>query len=155
MTHLELAKKFGLTDFLICLFKELGMENQEITTKLNIAEQTIYNAQKRFEPVSEALKTISDNVKDNRNQDVQTVVDAFQRTYNPVSVSKYDRFAASRLVKKYKAQELATLIEILGKLRDDKYAPKINNIVQLEQKWISIEDYFKKLKGKELVKIDL
>ena len=174
MTYLDLVKKLGLTKLIICLMDELGYPNKEIAKKLQITEPTIYNARKSYELLNEALQnvgyiqdlitvdgdikveqpkrsgTITEAIKqDLRNPDVQKIVDEFQTAFGTTSVSRYDRFAASRLAKKYGAESITQVIQLLAQHAGDKYTPVVSNVRQIEQKWVNIASFFKRIKQNE------
>lgn len=177
MTYLELTKKLGLTKLFICLMDELGYTNREIAEKLQITEPTIYNARKEFETLSEALKIAGSAAeqpieplvnesglvtepmtpleaqvkKDLRNPDVQEIINAFQDCFGTTSASKYDRFAASRLAKKYGAKNIVGIIRLLSQHRSDKYTPVVNSVRQIEQKWVNIGSFFNRVKSEEAI----
>lgn len=154
MTYLEFAKKLGFSDLLICVLNEIGLTNEQIMTEMKITEPTIYNAQARLEPISEALKTIvGAEPKDLRNNDVQAIVDTFTQCFETTATSKYDRFAANRLAKKHGAKKIVQIIQILAAHSGDKYCPTINNIRQLEDKWPSIGNFFNKLQKSQTIEL--
>ena len=57
LTHLKRHENF---DSYIVLFDELGYTDEEITTKLEISKQLIYDSRRRLAPLMEALKSIGD-----------------------------------------------------------------------------------------------
>ena len=78
------------------------------------------------------------------NAEIDQVVEKFADTFGTTKTSKYDRFATARLVKKYGAQAVIGVIGLLGQLSDQPYAPVAGNIVQLEEKWVSILSFLRK-----------
>jgi hypothetical protein len=70
--------------------------------------------------------------------DIDEVLDIFQLTFGTTTVIKTDRFAASRLTKRYGAHQIAKVIVQLGKRQREQFAPTVNNLTQLEQKWPSV-----------------
>lgn len=176
MTYLDFVKKTGLLKLVILLMDELGYPNKEITEKLQITEPTIYNTRRDFERLTNALEssgaaeveilgelipkdperngTITEVVKkDARNPEVQKVVDAFQGAFGTTKVSKWDRFAASRLSKKYGADNIAQIITILAQHQGDKYTPVVNSIRQLEEKWVNVSNFFSRIQENQEVEL--
>lgn len=82
------------------------------------------------------------------NADIDQVVDGFQEAFGNTKTTRYDRFAANRLVAKYGAQSVVGVIKLLASLSADKYAPSVSNVVQLEEKWVNILNFVRK-KGQE------
>jgi hypothetical protein len=77
--------------------------------------------------------------------DIDKVVEQFKLTFGTTKVSKYDRFAAGRLVKKYNSQAIVGIIGLLGQHRDEKYAPVVGSITQLEDKIVSVLHFLRNL----------
>lgn len=75
--------------------------------------------------------------------DVDLVVDTFTECFGTTKVTKPDRFAANRLVKKYGAQSVAGIIRLLAEKRDEKYAPVVGNVYELENKWVSVMNFLR------------
>ena len=72
------------------------------------------------------------------NADIDQVIEAFTETFGTTRVSKYDRFAANRLVAKYGSQSVVGIIRLLGQHSTEKFAPTVNTISQLEDKIPSV-----------------
>jgi hypothetical protein len=70
--------------------------------------------------------------------DIDKVVEAFKMTFGTTKVTKYDRFAANRLVKNYGSQSVCGIIGLLAKRSTEAYAPVVGSIAQLETKWVSV-----------------
>jgi len=85
--------------------------------------------------------------------DVDRVVQKFTDTFGTTKVSKYDRYAARRLAQKYGSQAIVGIIQLLGENREEKYAPVIGNIVQLEDKLVSVLNFLRKIKKSETLDI--
>ncbi len=73
--------------------------------------------------------------------DVSAVVDAFQIAMKTTATIKTDRYAASRLAKRFGLPTVVGTIQMLGERSREKYAPTVNNLTQLEQKWPSIQRF--------------
>ena len=85
--------------------------------------------------------------------DIDRVVEKFQATFGTTKVSRTDRFAANRLVKKYGAQAVTGIIDLMGQSREDRYAPIVNNISELEDKFVSVTSFLRKRKGDEVIQL--
>lgn len=75
------------------------------------------------------------------DSEVDQIIIAFSKSFGTTSVSRYDRYSATRLIKRYPAKELIKIIEILAQHRGDTYCPVIGNIRQLEIKWVSVQRF--------------
>ena len=78
------------------------------------------------------------------NSDIDAVVIQFSETFGNTKTSKFDRFAAKRLTEKYGRDSIVGIIQMLGKRRDEKFAPMVGSIVQLEQKIVSVMKFLRK-----------
>lgn len=74
---------------------------------------------------------------------VNAVVDTFKEHFGTSKVTKYDRFAASRLVSKNGVETVTQAIVLLSQNMSHKYAPVPRSISQLEDKWISVVKFLK------------
>lgn len=87
------------------------------------------------------------------DKDVDAIVLKFSETFGNTKVSKYDRFAAQRLAHKYGSQAVVGIISILAQRNGEKFAPVVNNVAQLESKFVSILNFVRNLdKGDEEIK---
>jgi hypothetical protein len=103
--------------------------------------------------ISEALLDqgfISFKANDNETEEI---CQAFKKSFGTTSVSRYDRYAASRLLTKYNVKDLIQLIEILANHKDDKYCPVVSSIRQLEEKWIGVRRFIKTLTIENDIKV--
>lgn len=75
---------------------------------------------------------------------VDQVVETFVDTFGTTKTTRYDRFAAKRLADKYGAKVVCQVIQMLGSQRDQKYAPTVGSITQLETKWVSVFNFLRK-----------
>jgi hypothetical protein len=78
------------------------------------------------------------------NADIDKVVEAFTETFGTTKTSKPDRWAANRLVNKYGSQTVVGIVRLLGQYQGEKYAPVLNNVVQLEEKWVQVMNFLRK-----------
>lgn len=85
--------------------------------------------------------------------DIDKVVEAFTDTFGTTKVSRQDRFAANRLVKKYGSQSVVGIIRLLGSLNAEKFAPIVNSVADLESKWVSVVNFLRKQKGDETIDV--
>lgn len=85
--------------------------------------------------------------------DIDRVVNKFKDTYGTTKVSKQDRFAANRLVSKYGAQSICGIIELMAASSQDKYAPVIGSVAQLEEKWVHVLNFVRKANGSETIQV--
>ena len=60
---------------------------------------------------------------------------------------KLNRYAAKRLLDKYGTDKVIKLIEFASEIQGKQYAPTINNILDLEQKIVSLMNFYAKNKG--------
>ena len=86
--------------------------------------------------------------------DIDQVVGTFKDTFGNTKTTKYDRFAANRLVQKYGAQSVVGVMKLLAQLSGDKYAPTVGSVAQLEDKWVSVLAFVRK-KGQETEVVDV
>lgn len=101
---------------------------------------------------AQTAETIVDRLKEEGllnlgygDTDVDRAIQAFVDTFGVTKTSKIDRFAAHRLVRKYGTQSVCGVIKLLGANQDQKYVPVVNSVSELEQKWVSILNFVRKL----------
>lgn len=78
------------------------------------------------------------------NGEVETVLHAFKDHFGTTKTSRTDRFAAHRLCQKYGGQAVAGVIKLLAERAGQPYAPVINSVTELENKWISVLSFLRK-----------
>lgn len=88
------------------------------------------------------------------DQGIGKVLDTFSECFGTTRTSKYDRFAANRLVKKHGLDATVQIIEILAKLMDKPFAPTVNDVSQLEKKFPQVIKFIRTNAG-ELKEIEL
>lgn len=141
-------------DLFIVFLKELGYTDADIMKRCDIPKQRIYDARNRLETLLQALKNIDDPKSVvYGNPDVSRIVEAFKTNFGTTKTTKYDRWAANRLAKKHGAENIVTVIAALASLRENKYAPAINSVDQLEIKWVSAGQFLNKQSGQEIIKL--
>lgn len=138
MTYLEFIKKYSNIDLYIVLFDELGYSNEEIIEKLQVGKGSIYNAKERVNPLLEALKNMDSKKVEYGNPDINAVIAAFKESFGTTSSSKYDRYAAMRLAAGHGADNVVKVIKALSDHATEPFAPAVNSVLQLEQKWVSV-----------------
>lgn len=139
MRALDFAKAYTNFDIIVLVLDERGLSDEQIAELLEITKPTIHNAKKRAEPLLEALKTIStEEPKTYGNPDVNAIVDEFKKQFGTTAASKYDRFAAKRLFTAHGTENVCKVIRALAHFSNDKYAPAVNSVRQLEEKWVSV-----------------
>lgn len=85
------------------------------------------------------------------NADVDKILLSFSNTFGTTKASKYDRFSATRLASKYGVQAILGIIGLLGQNSQEKYAPVVNNVSELESKMPSVLNFLRNIEGsKEL-----
>lgn len=77
------------------------------------------------------------------NLNVDQVCDAFKDSFGTTKTSKYDRFAANRLATKYGAESVVTIIKLLSQNQADRFAPTVNNVTEVEAKWVSVMKFLR------------
>lgn len=70
--------------------------------------------------------------------EVSTIVESFKEHFGTTKTSKWDRFAAKRLASKHGVDRILAVIDALSMVGGDKYAPSVNNVSQIEEKWVAI-----------------
>lgn len=77
------------------------------------------------------------------NSDVDNIVETFTDTFGNTKTTQYDRFAANRLATTYGTKATVEIIRLLGSKRTEKYAPVVNNVRQLEDKFVSVMTFLR------------
>ncbi len=148
MRYLDFIKKYQNLDLFTALMDELGFTDEEITKRLEISKQSIYDAKKRLEPIMEALKNVADeNPVVYGNPDVNLIVSTFKDCFGTTKANNYDRYAAKRLAAKHGVANIVAIIEALARYGGDKYCPSVNSVRQLEDKLVSVMAFLKKQSG--------
>lgn len=78
------------------------------------------------------------------DSDIDKVVMSFSDAFGTTRTSKADRWAANRLVKKYSSQAVVGVIQLLAQRGTENYAPVVNDVVELEKKWVSVLAFLRK-----------
>ena len=85
--------------------------------------------------------------------DIDRVLSKFSETYGTTKTSNSDRFAANRLTSKYGAQSVCGIIDMLAAANGQPYAPVVNSVTELENKWVSVLTFVRKNKGSEEIQL--
>lgn len=75
---------------------------------------------------------------------VSRIVGTFKEAFGTTKTSRYDRYAASRLATRYSADQVCQIIVLMAGAAAEPYAPVINNVSELENKWVSVLAHIKK-----------
>lgn len=143
MRYLEYLKKYTYFDLFIVLMDDLNYTDEEITTKLEVSKQLIYDARKRLKPLIDALNSL-DDFKDPRRSDIQEVIDTFKEAFGTTGSDSYDRYAAKRLIDKHTTKTIVTIIKVMAQYGGDKYAPNVNSVRDLEKKFVTVMNFLKR-----------
>ena len=81
--------------------------------------------------------------------DVDIIINKFTDTFGTTKVTKTDRWAAQRLAKKYGSQAIVGIVGLLGKHSQEKYAPVVGNVTQLEEKIVNVLSFLRNTDGGE------
>lgn len=76
-------------------------------------------------------------------QEIDQIVEKFTTVFGTTKTTKYDRWAAGRMAKKYGAQAVCGIIGLLGKFSQEKFAPVVNNVTELENKMPSVLNFIR------------
>lgn len=143
MTFLDYSKQYHNFDIFLVLLDDAGYSDEEITSKFQVSKQRIYDARKRLDPIFKALEQVDPYKRDMRNPDVQSIIEAFSEAFGTTKSSQYDRYSAKRLHSKLGAESIIKVIKALAAHGGDKYAPTINNVSQLEDKWVQVGKFLR------------
>lgn len=79
------------------------------------------------------------------NKDINIIVENFMRLFGQTKTTKYDRFAANRLIKKYQdPNRIVNILAALAHYQGEEYAPSANSISEFEKKLPSILSFLRK-----------
>lgn len=109
--------------------------------------------QKTAVALAEALLDEGFIAKKPMNTDVDRIVTAFKKSYGTTKVSRYDRYAAKRLLERYSVDDVIGIIKITASFQGHKYCPVVGSVVQLEQKWVNIKRFMQTMAEKEDMEI--
>lgn len=79
--------------------------------------------------------------------EVDMVVESFTDAFGATKVSKADRYAASRLIKAHSAQGVVGIVRLLAQHSGEQYVPVVNNVAELENKFLSVLHFLRKTNG--------
>jgi hypothetical protein len=75
---------------------------------------------------------------------VDQITGAFKEEFGSIKTTKYDRMSAHRLATAHTPQAVVGVIKLLAKVRDEKYAPTVGSVQQLEDKWVNVLSFIRK-----------
>lgn len=84
------------------------------------------------------------------NPQVKQVIEHFQETIGTMSRMPSQRKSADRLIKARGFERVMGAIKAAKAAQGQDYAPVINNLVALEEKWVSLEGFYKRSAAKQL-----
>ena len=87
------------------------------------------------------------------DNDVEVIVQKFSETFGTTKTSKQDRWAAHRLAQKFGSQSVVGVIGLLAQNSDQKYAPVVNSVAELENKFVSVMNFLRNIKGSEEIQL--
>lgn len=82
--------------------------------------------------------------------EINEVIATFKEVFGTTKATRYDRFAAKRLITKHGVANVKLVITALAAKGSAKYSPTVNSVSQLEDKWVSIVKYLHADTPKEL-----
>lgn len=87
------------------------------------------------------------------NADVDKVVRVFVDTFGTTKVSRTDRFATSRMVKKYGPDMVIGIITLLASKNGERFSPVVGSLTQLEAKWVNVINFLKNERVPEVIEL--
>lgn len=132
---------------------DAGYTNEDLTERFEVSKQRIYDAKKRLEPILSVLDSAKTYRRDMRDKDVQNIVDGFSDAFGNTKTSMYDRYAAKRLHIKYDSSMVIKIIQALASHTTDKYAPTVNNVSQLEEKWVQVGKFLQTKSSEGMIEL--
>lgn len=79
--------------------------------------------------------------EDPRNKEVQEMWEYGKGLGFSTTKERFNRYAITRLLKAYGVDRLKKAAEFSQQIRTDKYAPQVNNWMDLEDKYLKLRDY--------------
>lgn len=76
--------------------------------------------------------------------EVDIVLETYVEAFQAPKVTQADRYAANRLISRYGASTVVTVIKLMATKSGDKYAPVVGSIRQLEDKWLNVLAFLRK-----------
>lgn len=72
------------------------------------------------------------------DKDLNSLISTFKECFWTTKTSRYDRYAGERLIKRHGIKTVEGVVKTLSQRSNEKFAPTVNNISQLEEKWVSV-----------------
>lgn len=86
--------------------------------------------------------------------EVDQIVGTFKELFMTSVITKQDRAAANRLANTHGVKSVIQVMKMLAQFGTGQYAPTVNNVAQLEQKWVSVMGYLRKtVQGSEEIEV--
>lgn len=86
------------------------------------------------------------------DQDISLICETFKEQFGTTKISRYDRYAAGRLAKRYGGEQIAGIIKLMASRASEPYAPTVGSVTQLEEKLVNVMKF---LKGQAVQEIEL
>lgn len=86
------------------------------------------------------------------DSEVDLVVEQFKLSFGTTRTGRQDRWAAQRLVREHSSRAVVGIIRMLASLSGEQYAPVVNSVTELEQKWVSVVTFLRKHQPSEEIK---
>lgn len=86
---------------------------------------------------------------DKRNPDVQIIWDYGLKVGLGTTKQNLNRYAIKRLLKNHTVDQLLKAMEVAQEIRQEPYAPQINNWMDLEDKYLKLRDFFARQQSKK------
>lgn len=153
MKYNDLFQQLKLSDLIALWLDEQGFSDSEIAGWTGLTPQTLHNIKNRAKPLTEALKQLEAPPSEYGKPEINKIINAFTKAFGTTKTTKWDRFAANRLDKKYGADEIVGAINALAAAQEDKYAPSVRSVSQFEEKLPNIVSYFKKRSNDQIINL--
>jgi hypothetical protein len=83
------------------------------------------------------------------NSEVNQVIEHFEKRIGHMPRAKYQRWAASTLIKQHGFEKVIGGINAVVSSRDQQYAPSISTLEALRDKWIDLETFYQRSQTKK------
>lgn len=115
--------------------------------------ETIVGDRLKAETVIERLTDEGVLVLGYGDADVDLICESFKEYFGTTKTSRQDRFSAHRLGSKYGAQSVRGIMKLLSENSNQKFAPVVNNVAELESKFVSILKFVRNIKSDETIEV--
>lgn len=83
------------------------------------------------------------------DSEIDNVVEQFKEIFGTTKATRSDRFAASRLVRKHGAKSVVGIAKLLAANSQEKFAPVVGSVSQLETKWPNVVNFLRNVSRSE------